>query len=110
MAKVLGAVINQHFEKDSQTTVLVITDGEPNSTREIFEILQNFSAMLASADDLSLTFIQIGNDEDASRFLEQLKKDNDCVFPIVDCISYVQFQEMRFSDFIAGAINHQNSL
>ena len=88
---VLHAAFTDHFKKVSQndkkpTTILVITDGQPNDEASVITTIQNASNAIARDEDLSITFIQIGDDPYAEKFLKRLDDELDCKFDIVDTL------------------------
>ena len=85
--------------------VLVITDGSPDSEIQVINEIQGASNKLRRDEDLSVTFIQIGNDRAASRFLKKLDDDLKCRFDIVDTVSCDQFNGMSFEQLIEKSIN-----
>ena len=51
-------------------TILVITDGEPSDKSEVEKVIINATKKYMQRDeDLSITFVQIGNDESATSWL-----------------------------------------
>ena len=73
---VLVAVIGEHrqsFPQDGRpTSVLIIHDGEPNQPAAVKTLLRETSNMVSSDSELYFSFIQCGQDEGATRFLEEL--------------------------------------
>ena len=65
----------------------------------------NASNKLNEDSDLSITFIQIGNDRGATKFLQDLDDDLDCKFDIVDTVTYEEFKGMSFDSLIEKSIN-----
>lgn len=107
LAGVLGAAFREHFSGNKPTTILVITDGEPDSqaatTREIIQA----AGRINSQEDLSISFIQIGNDRSATKFLKFLD-DNltplGAKFDIVDTLSSDTLGSMSFEQLIEKSI------
>ena len=57
-------------------TLLVISDGEPSDRDEVERVIINATKQYMSVDeDLSITFIQVGNDKDAEKWLAALDDD-----------------------------------
>jgi len=110
LANVLNVAFESHFQLGRQTSILVITDGEPDSQPDVYDAVERAANRMQTPYDMSCTFIQIGHDEGASCFLEALHTDNKCRFPIVDCISYRNLKHIHFHDLIREAINHHNTL
>eukprot|EP00755_Sulcionema_specki_P035140 Sspe_Gene.104325::Locus_80397_Transcript_1_1_Confidence_1.000_Length_1227::g.104325::m.104325 len=84
----LRAAFKQHFCKDTPrpTTILVITDGEPNNYGKTIKAIESAASKLDKQEDLSVTFIQIGDDPTASQFLKKLDDELDCKYDIVDTL------------------------
>jgi hypothetical protein len=83
----------------------VITDGSPDSERDVINCIQSASNRLNRDEELSITFIQIGNDSGATRFLKKLDDDLKCKFDIVDTVTTSQFNGMSFEQLIDKSIN-----
>lgn len=114
----LTAVLNEHFDPSrvkpgyppghAPTTILVITDGEPDDAGEVMRVLINASNHLLADAELSITFIQVGDDEDAARFLRSL--DDGLVskgarFDIVDTVTKDKMLGMSFADLIFKSLH-----
>ena len=57
-------------------TLLVISDGEPSDRDEVERVIINATKQYMTCDeDLSITFIQVGNDKDAEKWLGTLDDD-----------------------------------
>ena len=57
-------------------TLLVISDGEPSDREEVERVIINATKQYMTVDeDLSITFIQVGNDKDAEKWLAALDDD-----------------------------------
>lgn len=88
---------------------IVLTDGEPDNRIEVMKVIAQFTKTLDSADEYGISFIQVGNDEDARAFLKAL--DDDLVyagarFDIVDTKTCDEIDELGLSveDIIIGAL------
>jgi len=104
---VLQAAFQEHFRTRKPTTVLVITDGEPNdkvsARREIISATQ----AMTNDSDLSVSFIQIGNDRSATVFLQELDDmlvPQGARFDIVDTINSAQLGTLSFDQLIQKSI------
>lgn len=89
-------------------TILVITDGEPNDKSEVERVIINAThEYMNEKDDLSITIIQIGNDEDATNWLIEL--DNGLMskgaqFDVVDILSHAQLKNANFVDVFQKSV------
>jgi len=81
MGQALEVVFKEALERgfEISTSVLVLTAGKPQDYTVVKENIQNFTKKLEKQEDLTLTFVQIGEDESASSFLNDLANDLNCV-------------------------------
>jgi Mg-chelatase subunit ChlD len=101
LAKALDAAFLEHFGGTrGATTILVITDGCPDSEPEVERVIQKAANSITSDEELSISFVQIGDDEEARRFLKFLDDDLDANFDVVDVVFPKDLQEMSFADVI----------
>ena len=108
----LAGVLHAAFLETARTlkqtgrpsTILVITDGEPDDRRAVEKTIKEASNNLNRDEDLSLSFIQIGSDSAASRFLKHLDDELKCKFDIVDTMTAERMKGMSFADFIKLSI------
>eukprot|EP00995_Heteronema_vittatum_P008318 NODE_3506_length_661_cov_227.114379_g2500_i0.p3 GENE.NODE_3506_length_661_cov_227.114379_g2500_i0~~NODE_3506_length_661_cov_227.114379_g2500_i0.p3 ORF type:complete len:124 (-),score=52.63 NODE_3506_length_661_cov_227.114379_g2500_i0:257-628(-) len=110
LTAVLEEAFEEHFhtfKKDKKigTTILVITDGEPDDRGGVERSIVDAANRLKRDSDLSLSFIQIGDDPGAAQFLKYLDDNLRCKFDIVDTLKNEELQGMRFSDVINHSIN-----
>jgi len=102
---VLKVAFDEHFRKGGQTTILVVTDGEPDDRHAVERVIRDASNRLDRDEDLSVSFVQIGHDRSATRFLHKLDDDlRGCKFDIVDAETAEHMKGMDFSDFINKSI------
>jgi len=104
---ILKKVVKQHWEQwkkhKKPETVLIITDGQPDSEEKVWELLLETANSLDDGHQLSFTFIQIGSSETAHWFLKKLdnrlKKTGGAKHDIVDTQSYGGESEDHIMDF-----------
>jgi len=102
-----GALANafeSHFQKPKKlpTNILVITDGEPNSKQAVVKEILNAANRCLNADELAVSFLQVGNDAACARFLRKIDKCRmKARYPIVDTLSHEQVA--NFETYVAGA-------
>ena len=106
LTSVLNAAFAEHFAKLNRktrpTTMLILTDGVPDCEKSVKSIIQRAANLCFSATELSLSFIQIGNDKAAHNFLKSLDDDLLCKYDIVDTItddclqSKLSFEELIY--------------
>lgn len=69
------------------TTILVITDGAPNNKQEVARVIRDATMRMNADPELSVSFVQIGNDAAASAYLQELDdRIPGCRFDIVDTL------------------------
>jgi uncharacterized protein with von Willebrand factor type A (vWA) domain len=110
----LQDVVNNFLQrkKAGQTkageTVLVITDGEPDDRRSVFEIIIEATRRISSDEELAFSFIQVGSDPSATDFLKALDDKLMGIganFDIVDTITLSDMEDMTLSEVLLSAIN-----
>jgi hypothetical protein len=106
LARVLHAAFADHFAGTrGATTILVVTDGAPNSKPEVERVIKRAAGSMERDAELSVSFIQVGNDSGATRFLQRLDDDlSDAKFDIVDTLTTAQCKTMSFNELIANSI------
>lgn len=109
---VLTDVFEHHFKNNKPSTVMVFTDGEPSEGAEgqkaLAKLLINTANKLESDSELGVSFIQIGKDENAAKFLKKL--DDDLVsagakFDIVDTKTCDELDNSSVHDVLLAAVN-----
>lgn len=91
--------------------MLVITDGVPDTPTgqaDVIRVLREAANGIELDSELGISFIQIGKDEDAKKFLQICDDDMKKVgakFDIVDTITYDQLQETSITDILMRAID-----
>ena len=89
-------------------TILVITDGEPDSKDKVEEvIIKATKEQMTSDEDLSISFIQIGKEKSAETFLERLDdglKSKGAAFDIVDTLTFSEMKGLSFKQIIELSI------
>eukprot|EP01101_Sappina_pedata_P006785 TRINITY_DN346_c0_g1_i2.p2 TRINITY_DN346_c0_g1~~TRINITY_DN346_c0_g1_i2.p2 ORF type:complete len:177 (+),score=59.91 TRINITY_DN346_c0_g1_i2:667-1197(+) len=109
LAHVLRSAFKEHFKTGpSPTTILVITDGKPNNKKDVRKAIISAANKIHQDDELSVTFVQIGNDPKATNFLIGLDDDltsRGAAFDIVDRVTVKEMQGMSFEEFINKSID-----
>jgi uncharacterized protein with von Willebrand factor type A (vWA) domain len=78
LTAVLQDAINQYFQRKRSgkakvgETILVITDGEPDDRRAVYEVIIEATSRMQSDAELAISFIQVGSDSRATDFLKAL--------------------------------------
>ncbi|MBO0351559.1 VWA domain-containing protein [Phormidium pseudopriestleyi FRX01] len=114
LAAVLQDAVNQYFQRKSsgQTkpngeTILVVTDGEPDDRKAVMEVIIKATRQMDRDEELAMSFIQVGNDAQAMRFLKALDDDLQGVgakFDIVDTITMDDMEETPLKEVLLRAI------
>jgi uncharacterized protein with von Willebrand factor type A (vWA) domain len=109
MANVLQDVLENYFErkkaggaKQNGETILVVTDGEPDNRKSVITTIVEATKKIDREEELAISFIQIGNDAEATAFLklldDDLQDDDDgAKFDIVDTITIQEMEEQDLS-------------
>lgn len=113
LTAVLQDAINDFLQRKKSNqakageTILVITDGEPNDRRSVFEIIIQASKCLDSDEELAISFIQIGNDPGATKFLKTLDDqlmEVGAKFDIVDTVTFDDMEDLTLTEILLNAI------
>jgi len=117
LAGVLQAAFDEHFASSrvkagyppghAPTTILCITDGEPNDKESVIKVIIKAANRIREDPELSVSFIQIGTDKDATKFLQKLDdglEKKGAKFDIVDTLTAEKMKGMSFSDLIRNSI------
>ena len=87
---------------------MIITDGEPDDRRSVFEVIIEATKRINSDAELALSFIQVGADPSATDFLKALDDKLQSIganFDIVDTITLSDMEDMTLSEVLLSAIN-----
>jgi len=111
LAGALKEAFHEHHHKSKHgwkpTTILVITDGEPDSRPAVEQAIVDATKKMNNDDDLCVSFIQIGNDHSAEKFLEHLGKGvKGARFDIVDSMTCGEMEGMSFLDMVKHNCDH----
>jgi uncharacterized protein with von Willebrand factor type A (vWA) domain len=114
LAGVLHHATENYFQRkaNGQTkpngeTILVITDGEPDDRKAVFEVIVNASRQMERDEELGVSIIQVGSDPQARQFLKALDDQMQSVgakFDICDTITLDDMEDMSLADILMNAI------
>jgi uncharacterized protein with von Willebrand factor type A (vWA) domain len=114
LAGVLQDAINNYFQrkaagqtKENGETILVVTDGEPDDRKAVFEIIIAATQKMEKDEELGISVIQVGNDPQAKKFLKALDDQLQGVgakFDICDTITLDDLEDMSLADVLMNAI------
>lgn len=115
LAAVLADALNNYFTrkaagqtKPNGETILIVTDGEPNDRRAVMEVIIGATQKIERDEELALSFIQVGNDPTAKRFLAALDdqlREVGAKFDICDTVTMDDMAEMSLVEVLMGAID-----
>jgi len=87
------------------TSILVITDGEPNSKTAVLDLIISLSKKAEKPGGISVSFMQIGDEEMCAKFFGKLNKPkNKNKYPnvAVDCLTYDLIKNIE--EFVAQSL------
>jgi len=110
LAGALKEAFHEHFHKSKHrrkaTTILVITDGEPDSHSDVEHAIRDATKKMENDHELSLSFIQIGNDHSAAKFLEHMDNHiHGAKFDIVDSLTEREMEGISFVELILRSVH-----
>ncbi|MTJ49216.1 VWA domain-containing protein [Dolichospermum sp. UHCC 0259] len=114
LGSVLQDALNNYFQRKAagQTklngeTILVITDGEPDDRKAVFEIIISATRQMEKDEELAISMIQVGSDPQATKFLKALDDQLESVgakFDICDTVTLDDLEDMSLADVLMNAI------
>lgn len=114
LAGVLQDALNNYFKrkasgqtKPNGETILVITDGEPDDRKAVFEVIISATRQMDRDEELAISIVQVGSDPQASKFLKALDDQLQSVgakFDICDTVTLDDLEEMSLADVLMNAI------
>lgn len=115
LASVLLDATNNYFQRKAskQTklngeTILVVTDGEPDDRKAVMKVIIEASRRMDKDEELAISFIQVGSDAQATRFLKVLDDELQgagAKFDIVDTVTMDDMEDMTLTEVLLNAIN-----
>ena len=114
LAAVLQDALNNYFQrkaagksKPNGETILVITDGEPDDRKAVFEAIIHATRQMERDEELGISIIQVGSDAQATKFLKALDDQLQSVgakFDICDTVTLDDLEDMSLVDVLTNAI------
>ncbi|MFB2898677.1 VWA domain-containing protein [Aerosakkonemataceae cyanobacterium BLCC-F50] len=114
LAGVLLDATNDYFRRKAarQTklngeTIVVVTDGEPDDRKAVMRVIIEASRKMDKDEELAITFIQVGNDQQARTFLKVLDDELQgagAKFDIVDTVTIDDMEDMTLTEVLLNAI------
>lgn len=115
LAAVLTDALNNFFQRKSAGQVpangeliLVVTDGEPDDRKAVMQVILDATKKLDRDEELAISFIQVGMDDAATKFLKILDDDlgrAGAKFDIVDTITMNEMEDLTLKEVLLSAIN-----
>jgi hypothetical protein len=114
LAGVLKHATDNYFErkaagqtKPSGETILVVTDGEPDDRKAVMKVIIDASRRMQRDEELAISFIQVGTDSQATKFLKILDDELQgagAKFDICDTITMEDMEDLSLSEVLLNAI------
>ena len=114
LAAVLQDATDNYFKrkaageaKPNGETILVVTDGEPDDRKAVFEVIINASRQMDRDEELAISLIQVGSDAQATKFLKALDDQMENVgakFDICDTVTLEDMEDMSIAEVLTNAI------
>jgi uncharacterized protein with von Willebrand factor type A (vWA) domain len=115
LAAVLKHATDDYFQrkasgktKPNGETILVVTDGEPDDRKAVMKVIIEASRRMDRDEELAISFIQVGTDQQATRFLKVLDDELQSAgakFDICDTITMEDMEDLSLSEVLLNAIN-----
>ena len=114
LASVLKHATDNYFQrkaagetKPNGETILVVTDGEPDDRKAVMRVIIETSRRMDKDEELGISFIQVGTDPHATRFLKVLDDEMQSAgakFDICDTITMEDMEDYSLSEVLLNAI------
>lgn len=114
LAGVLKHATDDYFQRKSRgktkengETILVVTDGEPDDRKAVMKVIIEASRQLDRDEELAISFIQVGTDAQATRFLKVLDDELQSAgakFDICDTVTMEDMEDMSLSEVLLNAV------
>lgn len=114
LAGVLQDATNSYFQrkatgqtKPNGETILVVTDGEPDDRKAVMKVIIEASRRIDRDEELAISFIQVGADAQASKFLKVLDDELQSAgakFDICDTVTIDDMEDMTLTEVLLNAI------
>ena len=111
----LTDALNSYFQRKAQgktpangEIILVVTDGEPDDRKAVMQVILDATQKLDRDEELGISFIQVGTDEAATKFLKILDDDlgrAGAKFDIVDTMTMNDMEDLTLKEVLLSAIN-----
>ncbi|MGB6295359.1 MAG: VWA domain-containing protein [Rivularia sp. (in: cyanobacteria)] len=93
--------------KANGETIVVVTDGEPDDRKAVFEVIVNASRQMEKDEELGISIVQVGSDAQATKFLKALDDQMESIgakFDICDTVTFDDMEDMSLAEILTNAI------
>jgi len=114
LASVLQDATDSYFQrkaggktKSNGETILVVTDGEPDDRKAVMKVIIEASRRMERDEELAISFIQVGTDAQATKFLKILDDELQgagAKFDIVDTVTIDDMEDLTLTEVLLNAI------
>ena len=114
LATVLQDATNSYLQrkaagktKPNGETILVVTDGEPDDRKAVMKVIIEASRRMDRDEELAISFVQVGTDTQATKFLKILDDELQgagAKFDIVDTVTMDDMEDMTLTEVLLNAI------
>lgn len=114
LAGVLKDATDNYFQrkaagqtKPNGETILVVTDGEPDDRKAVMRVIIEASRHMDRDEELAISFIQVGTDAQATKFLKVLDDELQgagAKFDICDTVTLDDMEGMTLAEVLLNAI------
>lgn len=115
LAAVIKDATDRYFQnkasgqtKPNGETILVVTDGEPDDRKAVMRVIIEASHHMDRDEELAISFIQVGTDTMATRFLKALDDELQgagAKFDICDTLTLDDMEGMTLTEVLLNAIH-----
>lgn len=115
MAVVLQDALNNYFQRKSVgktkqegETLLVLTDGLPSDRMAVTDVILRATRRMENAEELAVSFIQIGSDPKVTRFLKSLDDQLQGIgasYDICDTLTLEEMEDISLTEVLQQAIS-----
>lgn len=107
LAEALSAALKLAGKSAKKDFIIVFTDGVPNDQAAAASVIRNASNQQQTDDALTILFIQVGDDAQATAYLKSLDDSlGGCKFDIVDAKTVAEAEKFATTaDLVIAAIN-----
>lgn len=112
LAGVLRHAFDAYFQRRNTglgkaETILVVTDGEPDDPRAVIRAVMEASRKVKNGEELGVSFVQVGSDPNARRFLKLLDDElvgSGAPFDICDTVTLDEMETVGLTEVLLGAV------